>query len=112
MENKLIKTNTIWFKIKNFFKKIFKRKKNNEAIEITDNTPKNTMTLREKIGEYSRKKELAEKLLNNEIDVYDLTDEEVEEMTEYFVKDIEQLDTEINRVKIHIEAMKKQINLV
>lgn len=110
MENKLIKTNTIWFKIKNFFRRIFKRKKNNEAIEIIDNTLKNTMTLREKMKEELRKKELAEKLLNNEIDVYDLTDEEVEEMTEYFVKDIEQLDTEINRIKNHIIEMQRQIN--
>ena len=94
MENKLIKTNTIWFKIKSFFRKIFKRKYNNAGTNLPDKTQNNTITLREKMKENLRKKELAEKLLNNEIDVDDLTDEEVEEMTEYFAKDIEQIDTE------------------
>ena len=112
MENKLIKTNTIWFKIKSFFRRIFKRKHSNEVTNLPDKTQDKILTLREKMKEELRKKELAEKLLNNEIDIDDLTDEEVEEMTEYFAKDIEQIDTEMNRIKNHIVEMQRQLNSV
>lgn len=89
----------------------FRKKTNNikESLDVIDRMQKNNITLREKMHEDRRKKELAEKLLNNEIDVNDLTGEDVEQMIAYFVKDIEHIDTEINKVKVHIESMKNKL---
>lgn len=70
---------------------------------------KNSLSLREKAQEEKRKKNLAESLLNGEIKVHDLKDNEVGEMTDYFEKEIEQIDTELAKIKAHILDMKNQL---
>ena len=49
------------------------------------------------------------KLKNGDIDSYDLSNEEVNEMTEYFMNDIEKQNKELQRIKEHIIQMKKQL---
>lgn len=110
-KNNLIRTDTIWYKISNFFRKIFIKDKPNIKDDINKEEQISNfvsdISVIEEIKEHNRKKSIAQKLINKEISVYDLEDEELEEMTEYFKKDIEELDKEINRVKEHILQMKK-----
>lgn len=68
------------------------------------------ISVREEIENQNRKKLIAQKLINKEISIYDLEDKEINEMTEYFITDIEKLDKEIIKVKEHILKMKKELN--
>lgn len=132
MNNSLIKTNSVWYKIKRFFSKIFGEKKDNirenintskniidktveevnEKIEIkkeTEKTFKEEISYKEEIKEKNRKEEIANELLNGRTDVYDLSDEEVDEMIEYFTADIEKQNKELQRIKNNIIQMKKRL---
>ena len=132
MNNSLIKTNSIWYKVKRFFSKIFGEKNNNisednitsknvitkkvedvnEKIETQNEVEKSFkegISYKEEIQEKNRKEEIANELLNGRIDVYDLSDEEVDEMTKYFTEDIEKQNKELKRIKNHIIQMKKQL---
>ena len=55
------------------------------------------------------KNNLAEKLRNDEVKISDLTDLEIEEMTEFFKKDIAEVDREIERIKMNILRMKEKL---
>lgn len=115
MNNKLIKTNTIWYKIKKFFNKIFTRKSPNFKNELSEkNIVKEqnvlSVTLQEEMAENNRKEYLAKRLLNGELGSGDLTDTEVDEMTQYFKRDIQELDSELNQIKQHILQMRKQLD--
>ena len=132
MNNSLIKTNSIWYKVKRFFSKIFGEKNNNisednitsknvitkkvedvnEKIETQNEVEKSFkegISYKEEIQEKNRKEKIANELLNGRIDVYDLSDEEVDEMTKYFTEDIEKQNKELQRIKNHIIQMKKQL---
>ena len=113
MNNKLIPTNGIWYKIKRFLQKIFGHKKsfvpNEEStIEKNDNS-KFTNDLREKFEKKHRNQFLANKLLCGEIGPSELNEQEVDEMTEYFKKDIQNIDNELLRIKQHILYMQKEL---
>ena len=69
----------------------------------------NNDNLRQTLKEENDKRILANKLINGELGVYDLSETEVDEMTEYFMKDIQYLDNEMLRIKQHIIAMKQQL---
>lgn len=113
MNNKLITTNGIWYKIKNFLKKVFTKNNSytnniqNQKLKIENELTTNN--LKEGFEEEKRKKELAEKLLYGEIGPSELEDSEVDEMTDYFKKDIENIDNELLRIKQHIIAMQKEL---
>ena len=119
MENKsLIKTDTVWYKIKSFFSKIFRRKNKNIQIEIANKPENEDLNLdkfqeqilyQNELQEQKRKEDLANQLLNDEIDEYELDDEQIEEMTEYFEKDIEEQKRKLERIKKHILEMQKQL---
>ena len=132
MNNSLVKTNGVWNKIKRFFNKIFGGKRDkviqeistrenvvtktventNEKIEMQNETKKSfkeEISYNEEIKEKNRKEKTANELLNGKIDVYDLSDEEVDEMTGYFTEDIERQNKELQRIRNHIIQMKKQL---
>ena len=116
MNNKLIKTNTIWYKIKSFFKKIFIKKRDiniNKLQEESNLKQKselfNNISVKEEIEENNRKKDLAEKLLYGEIGSSELTEEETDEMIEYFTEDIQKINNELERIRNHIISMKKEL---
>ena len=132
MNNSLIKTNSVWYKIKKFFSKIFGEKNDNirenintsknmidktvedvnEKIEIkeeAEKTFKEEISYKEEIQEKNRKEEIANELLNGRTDVYDLSDEEVDEMIKYFTEDIEKQNKELQRIKNNIIQMKKKL---
>lgn len=115
MNNKLIKTNTLFYKIKMFFTKMFFKNKFNDLNNTSEQyinkvNSLSSNTLQKQIAESNRQKDLSQKLLNGELATSDLTDTEVDEMTYYFKKDLQELDIELMKIKQHILQMKKQIN--
>lgn len=116
MNNELIPTNSLWYKIKNFFRKIFLKEKEDNLNNIkslksieTNNIIAFSDNLKEKFEIESQKQALAEKLLYGELNASELNENEVDEMTDYFTKDIQNIDNELLRIKQHILAMQKQL---
>ena len=118
MNNKLIPTNGIWYKIKRFFQKIFGHKKsfvsNEEStIEIKEKNDNSKFTndLMEKFEKEHKNHDLANKFLYGEIGPSELNEQEVDEMTKCFKKDIQNIDNELLRIKQHILYMQKELKL-
>ena len=116
MNNELIPTNGLWYKIKNFFRSLFLKEKTYTINEINtiEQEQKNSNSiydsnLKEKIEEENKKKVLAEKLLYGELGTSELNETEVDEMIEYFTKDIQNIDNELLRIKQHILVMRQEL---
>lgn len=113
--NKLIKTDTIWYKIKKFLYNIFNKKENNNKKEEKNvqkhinNKFQESISVKKEIDKQNRKEKLALNLINADIDINDLTDEEVNEMIEWFKEDIEKQDNELKRIKAHILQIRKEL---
>lgn len=108
--NKLIKTDTLWYKINNFFRNLFNFKKNDNEETVKEYFINNNNPLINSIEKNKAKRVLAETLLSGEVVISELTDEEVDEMTDYFTKDIEEIDRELLRIKGNILRMKEKLN--
>ncbi len=111
MNNKLIKTNTFWYKVRNFFQSIFKKKQCNNEYKPQENLKESkfSTSLRETMIEHNKVQSLANKLLVGELGCSELTDSQVDELTIYFKSDIKNLDNELLRIKRHIVEMKQQL---
>lgn len=114
MENKLIPTNGIWYKIKSFFKNLFFKNRKYTTKRIDTKTKQNTNdsmsnNVKQKFQEDNKKQILAEKLLYGEIGIRELTGNEVNDMTEYFRRDIQNIDNELLIIKSHIKNMQQQL---
>ena len=113
--NKLIKTDTIWYKIKKFLYNIFNKKENDNKKEEKnvqkhiDNKFQESISVKKDIDEENKKEKLALNLINADTDINDLTDEEVNEMIEWFKEDIEKQDNELKRIKAHIIQIRKEL---
>ena len=107
--NKLIKTDTLVYKINTFFRNLLHFGRNNKEETIKDNFVVNKEALKNVMEESNSKRVLADNLLNGEEVITNLTDEEVDEMIEYFTKDIEGMDKELLRIKENILRMKKKL---
>ena len=81
--NQLIKLDGVLYKIKRFFNSIFSINKTEKVIEKPIFSPVRTTS-----NVLFAKEKLAKKLKTGEIDIYDLSDEEVDEMLEHFEKSI------------------------
>ena len=114
MNNELIPTNSLWYRIKKFFKNIFFKEKEYDTKDIKDyrsSTSNNIINnnLKEKFEIENKKQDLANKLLYGEISTSELEDNEVDEMTDYFSTDIKNIDNELLRIQQHILNMQKQL---
>lgn len=113
--NKLIKTDTIWYKIKKFLYNIFNKKENNNKKEEKnvqkhiDNKFQESISVKKEIDKQNKKEKLALNLINADVDINDLTDEEVDKMIEWFKQDIEKQNNELKRIKDHILQIKKEL---
>ena len=105
--------NTILDKIKAFFSNLFKPKYETLPMpkEEQYEDVKPSISLASEIEENRNKKEMAEKLLSSEVMCSELDDSEIDEMMDYFTKDIESMDRELLRIKSNIMSMKKQLAL-
>lgn len=52
---------------------------------------------------------IAKKLLDGEINIYDLEDNLVEKMEKYFIDDIQKQENELEKIKKHILEMKEKL---
>ena len=110
--NKPIKyDSTTWGKIKSFFIKIFSKK--NKDINIIENREETNNThfledisYREEIKELNKKKALADKLMDGEINVDNLSNNEVKEMIEYFNNYIDEMNKKLKEIKKSIMDLK------
>lgn len=107
--NKLIKTDTLWYRLNNFFRNLFSFKSKLSKIEKDNKIMVNTKPIKIDIDESSFRKILAENLVNGEIVIADLTDREVEEMIEFFTKSIKEIDEELVKRKNNILEIKDKI---
>ena len=106
METELIRTDKLSYKIRRFFMNLF-MKRNSERVEETFEEIMNNTELelnkvtsyKTEIQEVGIKQELARKLIKNELAINDLTEEEIDEMIEYFENDIESKNVELESVK-------------
>ena len=108
--------NKIFNKIKEFFRKILGKKQDVLALNSgNDNFVNreikfiNQISAKENIIEQNRVDDMAQKLLNYELFPSELTEKETEIMTEWFTKDIEEIDLELQKIKNHIINMKSQL---
>jgi len=116
-ENKLITTNSLWYRIKNFFRKVFNVNEydyaGNKEIETNPESNFQKSNLENlykiEIDEKTKKEKMANQLFCGGKLIDELTDEELDEMIEYFKQDIQEKTQELNRVKEHIIAMRKQL---
>lgn len=111
MNNKLIRTNTFWYKVRNFFQSIFKKKQYNDEYKTQEDLKESkfSTSLRETIIEHNKVQSLANQLLGGELGCSELTDLQVDELIIYFKSDIKNLDNELLRIKRHIVEMKQQL---
>ena len=106
METELIRTDKLSYKIRRLFMNLF-MKRNSERVEETFEEIMNNTELelnkvtsyKTEIQEVGIKQELARKLIKNELAINDLTEEEIDEMIEYFKNDIESKNVELESVK-------------
>ena len=108
MENGLVRTDKLSYKIRRFFLNLFIKKNSEKAeeIETFEEVMNNTELELDKVTSYKTeiqevgiKQELARKLMKNELEIDNLTEEEIEEMIEYFKNDIESKNVELESVK-------------
>jgi len=98
--------NNILDNIKDFFRNLFQKENSQKLlVEKTDLLHKEPLFEKE-----NRQIDLAKKLMNKEINIMELTDEEVEEIIEYFEKDNIELDREINKIKANIIRIKSKLS--
>lgn len=106
METGLIRTDKLSYKIRRFFMNLFMKRNSERAEETFEEIMNNTELELNKVTSYKTeiqevgiKQELARKLIKNELAINDLTEEEIEEMIEYFKNDIESKNVELESVK-------------
>ena len=107
----------ISYKIKEVFFKIFANQEKFATLKSGNenyiNGERNNFTIqisvKEKMNKQERLDEIAQKLLNYELIPSELTDKEVDEMTEWFTQDIKEKDKELEKIKNHILSIKRQI---
>lgn len=112
MKNEIIKTNTIWYKIKNIFRNIFFNKKTDE-IKVEKEKTNTQNDFKERIKTFDEEKErlvqLQEKLRNNEIEEKDLSKEDINSLSMLYDGQINELTQEINNNKAILEKLKKEL---
>lgn len=105
-------------KIKEFFKKIFRGKEKVLLLNSGSNNSSNRdrqsnfierISIQEELRKKYEQYQMAEKLLKYELFLSELSEKETEEMIEYFLNDIKEIDIELEKIKKHIISMKLQL---
>ena len=105
-------------RVKEFFKRVFKRESSKLLISVENtnyiknkqnNNFKNSISARDEVIALGNKRQMAQKLLTYEVFPVELTEEETDDMIEYFKKDIDRKDKELEKTKQNILLMKKQL---
>lgn len=105
MKNKLIKANSLWYKIKKYIFSIFhKSKQAKEQLIPADNEKRlNKAFLEHQKVVYDKNiLDTAGKLCCKKIKITELTESELDVMIEYFRRDISKKEKEFNQIKQRI----------
>lgn len=109
--NKLIKTDFFWNKIKQFFRKIFNIGVSKKS--IVENQSCNCLeeenVSKKEIKKLGIKNDLLTQVLKGDVDINSLTDIEIDEVTKELTLEIDKMDKEFERVKKNIVRMKKML---
>lgn len=81
--------------------------KRDEKSKNVVNVFREEISYKKEIEELYKKENIAKMLLKEEITSEDLTDEEVEDMIEYFIKDTEKKKKELERIRMRILKIRK-----
>ena len=114
MENQLDRTDRVIYKIKRFFQCIFikrnslktEKNKKEEVVDINVELEK-VISCKTEAQEIDIKEQLSKKILKKEIAIKELSDEEIEEMIEYFKADIKIKSEELSNIKKQFAELKK-----
>ena len=112
MKNDIIRTDTIWYKIKYFFNKLFL---NNNDLNINEKENRITeRSFKEEIKVYDAEKErllsLQEKFRNKEINEENISKEDLDSISKLYDEQIQQLTQEIDNNKVLLEKLKNEIS--
>jgi len=113
MNNKqLIITNTLWYKIRNLFSKIFikKNEKTEDIQSVKDNDFTDNISYRDRIIISSKQKEVADAIMKGNKKIELLSDNEVKDMIEYFIKYNRKMNQDIERIRKNIINLRNNIN--
>ncbi len=115
MSKELIKTDTVWYKIKRFFKGIFSKEYKNENSSIEkkyieesnfDNNFIESISLDKNVEAEIKKRNLANNLMNKKVNIESLSEYQVAEMISYFEKYISSMDKQLTEIKEDIIKIK------
>ena len=116
MENQLVRTDKFVYKIKRFFRNLFWRRNSQVIIEPTEEEKQaetaealeKIISCKTEVQEINIKEQLADKIIKNELPIKDLSEEELDQMIEYFKADIKTKEEEIKQLKKEIAELKKE----
>lgn len=112
MRNDIVKTNNFWSKIKRFFRTLFFKEKEvlkqSGTIKVEENQKdfSKSILLNKEFVEQNRKKKIADDIMSGKIMINDLTNNEIDEMIEYFNVYINKMNQEIFQIKNKILKIK------
>ena len=112
-KRELIVTNTVWYKIKNFLKRLLKKtsnyyEKHSIKTKKDNNEFMKNISYRNELINLNTKKEIAEKLMNGQLNIIDLSNNEVNEMIEYFNIYISEINQKLSQIKKSIIGQLKK----
>ncbi len=116
MDKELIKTDTVWYKIKKFFKGIFSKEYKNENIHTEkdyikesniDNSFIESISLDKSVESAIKKRNLANNLMNKKVSIENLSEYQVAEMITFFEKYIDSMDKQLTEIKEDIIKIKQ-----
>lgn len=110
--NQLIPTNTLWYKISNFFKNLFTKKEKEEynILNIKNSDFMDNISLRDKMAISTIQKETANNLMNGNLKIESLSNEEINDMIKYFIAYNKEMTQDLERIKKNIINLRNNIN--
>lgn len=110
--NQLIPTNTLWYKISNFFKNLFTKKEKEEynILNIKNSNFMDNISLRDKMAISAIQKETANNLMNGNLKIESLSNEEINDMIKYFIAYNKEMTQDLEIIKKNIINLRNNIN--
>lgn len=107
--NKLMKTDSFWYKIKQFFRKTFSSSNKSVVENYSNNDFEKDNVSKIEIEHIGIKNDLLTKVLKRDVDIDSLTNQEVDEVTEELILEIDKMDKELEKIKANIIRMKNKL---
>ncbi len=110
--NQLMPTNTLWYKISNFFKNLFTKKEKEEynMLNIKNSYFMNNISLRDKVAIPTIQKETANNLMKGNLKIESLSNEEVNDMIKYFTAYNNKMTQDLEKIKKNIINLRNSTN--